>query len=441
MARDVGERRRPDGRGPPTGLAFGERSPPLRVAATRADRWRAAAILTPIRLTSTRAAGAIAAQLAVATVVTYLLGGTGTVPPHIFYVPVLFAGIRYGPRGAATIGVVSGLLAGPLMPLDVGSGAAQPLSDWLARTGFFAAIGATAAFVFQHSIVGLRREVDDLRAEHELLDAVRSGQLRVHYQPIVSLDTGRIVGAEALVRWQHPRRGLLAPAEFLPFARERGLLRYVRQAVLSEACKHGAMWCRAIEGAEDFRVSVNLDVGELTNPMLLEEVAGALVANRLEPDRLCLEITETGLIEDLEQSIESLLALRLLRVGIAVDDFGTGYASLEYAQALPVDEIKIDRAFITTLGQDSRTAAVAQSVVHLAGKLDRSTVAEGVETAEQLAALLTLGCERAQGFFFSKPLPSREFTTLLRRAPTWPHRSPLVPAGTAPAELGDARPA
>jgi EAL domain-containing protein (putative c-di-GMP-specific phosphodiesterase class I) len=431
MARTVGQRGWPDEHRATEALSllFGILSRGGSGAGHGPDRWRSLMLAAPIRFSPLGAVAAVMVQLVACTAITWGLGGAGPVPPHVFYIPVLFAGIRWGPVGAAVTGIVSGLATGPFMPLDVSAGTAQPLSDWASRMGFFAGIGGVATFVFQQNVVGLRREADDLRAEHELLAAVRAGQLRVHYQPIVSLDTGRIVGAEALVRWQHPERGMLPPADFLPFARERGLLGYIRQAVLSEACRHTAYWCRSIESLyPEFRISVNLDAGELTNPMLLEEVAGALVANRLEPSRLCLEITETGLIEDLEQSVESLLALRLLRVGIAVDDFGTGYASLEYAQTLPVDEIKIDRTFVSKLGRDPRATAVTQSVVDLAQKMDRSTVAEGVETADQLVELIAIGCRQAQGFYFSEPLSSRALTDLLRSAPTWPNRGVFTQA-------------
>ena len=247
-------------------------------------------------------------------------------------------------------------------------------------------------------------------ARHETTNALRRGvergELVVHYQPALDLGTGRVVGVEALVRWNHPQRGLLPPGEFIGLAEETGLVVPIGAEVLTTACRQVTAWQRSSDIPEDLSVSVNLAVRQLLAPDLAAVVEEALVGSGLEPSRLCLEITESGFLEDLESSTRALNRLKALGVRIGVDDFGTGFSSLIYLKRFPVDVLKIDRSFVAGLCLDPQDRAIVASVIDLAHAFGLTTIAEGVETAEQLALLQDLGCEQGQGFLWSRPLPA-----------------------------------
>ena len=235
--------------------------------------------------------------------------------------------------------------------------------------------------------------------EHELRRAVERDELVVHYQPVVDLDRGRVTGVEALLRWQHPRRGLVPPGEFVPLAEDTGLIVPLGAHVLRTACRDLARW------SEPLVVSVNLSPRQLEDPALLETVRGALRDSGLPAERLVLEITESLLVQEVEGSTCRLEALKGLGVRLAVDDFGTGYSSLAYLSRLPVDTLKIDRAFVAGITSGRSPGRLAGAIIALAQSLDLSTVAEGVETAEQAAALQAQGASVVQGFAYSPPVP------------------------------------
>jgi EAL domain-containing protein (putative c-di-GMP-specific phosphodiesterase class I) len=245
---------------------------------------------------------------------------------------------------------------------------------------------------------------------HETVNALRRGiergELVVHYQPALDLTTGRVVGVEGLVRWDHPQRGLLPPHEFIALAEETGLVVPLGAEVLATACRQVTAWPRAGQDGGELWLSVNLAVRQLLAVDLCSVVEDALADSGLEPHRLCLEITESALLEDSESSTRALNRLKALGVRIGVDDFGTGFSSLTYLKRFPVDVLKIDRSFVAGLCRDHQDRAIVASVIDLAHAFGLTTTAEGVETDEQLAQLRALGCEQGQGFLWSRPLPA-----------------------------------
>jgi diguanylate cyclase (GGDEF)-like protein/PAS domain S-box-containing protein len=248
--------------------------------------------------------------------------------------------------------------------------------------------------------------VDRLRALGELRRGINEGALRVHYQPRVDLQTGRTIGVEALVRWQHPTRGLLPPSEFITMAEESGLMRPLGAWVLGETLRQADSWRREGRRGAGLEFAVNLSARQLSDPELVPLVEGALRLRDFEPSHLLLEITETALMADPNGALESLTALKNLGVGLAVDDFGTGYSSLTYLKTFPIDELKIDRSFISGLGSDSGDSAIVGSCIDLAHAVGIVAVAEGVETAGQVQTLKAMGCDLAQGYHFARPLPA-----------------------------------
>jgi EAL domain-containing protein (putative c-di-GMP-specific phosphodiesterase class I) len=220
------------------------------------------------------------------------------------------------------------------------------------------------------------------------------------------------VAVEALVRWQHPERGLLAPAEFIPVAEETGLIVPLGRWVLEQATRDATQW--RSEHGRDLVISVNLSPRQLHDPDLVGATQRALEAAGLPAQSLTVEITENMLLKDIELAKSRLAALRAMGVKVAVDDFGTGYSSLAYLDRYPVDVLKIDRSFVASLGDRPKSAALVRAVIDLAAALELVAVAEGVENETQGATLLALGCRYAQGFYFSRPVPAAEVDALLR---------------------------
>ncbi|MEA2717812.1 MAG: hypothetical protein QOI99_2129 [Actinomycetota bacterium] len=255
--------------------------------------------------------------------------------------------------------------------------------------------------------------VDRLSVENDLRRAIRQGQLRLFYQPIVHIDTGQIAGFEALVRWQHPVRGLLSPADFIPPAEDTGLIVPLGRCVLGEACLQAAAWQRRRGAHQPLRISVNVSAKQLQFPGWAAEVAATLAETGLEPSHLVLEITESVLMEDAAASSAPLEELRRLGVRVAIDDFGTGYSSLGYLRRLPVDILKIDKSFIDGVAKGPHESALARAVVKLARTLGLDAVAEGVTDRRQLAELRRLRCPYGQGYYFSRPQPPEVVAELL----------------------------
>ncbi|MDP9372722.1 MAG: EAL domain-containing protein, partial [Chloroflexota bacterium] len=244
-----------------------------------------------------------------------------------------------------------------------------------------------------------------LEGEHDLRRGLERGEFRVYYQPQVALATGRMTGMEALVRWAHPARGLLPPAEFIPLAEETGLILPLGRWVLTEACRQARAWQEQYPGAPAPIMSVNLSASQFQQPHLVAEVAQALREIALEPGRLQLELTESVVMEDALTTMATLRELKGLGVGLALDDFGTGYSSLSYLKRFPIDTLKVDKAFLAGRENDSADAAILAAVVSLGHALGMQVTGEGIESAEQLARVRALGCELGQGYYFAKPLP------------------------------------
>ncbi len=250
--------------------------------------------------------------------------------------------------------------------------------------------------------------------EDALREAVGRDEFRVLYQPQVDLRTGEIHGLEALLRWDHPERGLLAPADFIWLAEETGLIVPIGSWVLEQALLQGKRWISAGH-AGPLRISVNLSARQHADPNLLKTVKEALERTGVDPSHLCLEITETVMMQDVDYTFETLNALKELGVAVSVDDFGTGYSSLSSLKRFPVDALKIDRSFVAGLGsgQGNEDAAIVAAVISLAHTLGLTAIAEGVETSDQLEQLRALDCDIAQGYYFARPRPAAVIDELL----------------------------
>jgi diguanylate cyclase (GGDEF)-like protein/PAS domain S-box-containing protein len=245
-----------------------------------------------------------------------------------------------------------------------------------------------------------------LELKADLEEAIAAGQFELHYQPIVDLRGGRLVGLEALVRWRHPERGLVAPAEFIPAAEESGLIIPLGRFVLETACRQMTAWDAAGLATERLGLSVNVSTHQLEDPGFPETLHAVLAESRFEAPRLTLEITESALMDDIDASAATLQHLKTLGLRLAIDDFGTGYSSLSYLERLPIDVLKIDRSFIAALRHGSEVPVLVRSIIKLGQTLRMDVLAEGIEREEQLVRLRELGCRLGQGFYFSPPVPA-----------------------------------
>ena len=250
--------------------------------------------------------------------------------------------------------------------------------------------------------------VNRLERTHELGRAIGGEQLRLHYQPIVELTTGRVTGLEVLVRWQHPVHGLLGPEQFIPLAEATGSIADLDRWVLATACSELSQAARSRPTLRDISLSVNVSARRLQDPALLTDVATALAVNRMTPCRLQLEVTETAVITDLRRAAEVLAELRTQGVVLALDDFGTGFSSLTLLRDLPVDVLKIDGSFVSGDFAGSANASIVAATLQLAAALGLHAVAEGIETHAQAEALIRQGCPRGQGFFYGRPVPLQQ---------------------------------
>jgi diguanylate cyclase (GGDEF)-like protein len=263
------------------------------------------------------------------------------------------------------------------------------------------------------------RAVARLRMETDLRGAVERGEFVLYYQPLVSLETGRVTELEALLRWRHPERGIVAPLEFIPLAEETGLITPIGTWVLAESCRQVREWQQRYPRAVPLSLSVNLSVKQFAQADFVAHVAGTVRASGLDPRCLKLEITESVAIDDPDRTRGMLEELRELGVRMYLDDFGTGYSSLGHLHQLSLDAIKIDRSFVRRMGEGPMHLQLVHTVRDLARNIGVTVIAEGVETAAQLQTLRGIGCESAQGYLFSRPVPVDEIAALLERDPIW----------------------
>jgi EAL domain-containing protein (putative c-di-GMP-specific phosphodiesterase class I) len=348
---------------------------------------------------------------------------------------VLCADLVHGPDAEAVAERMRAVVSGPLPVADVdaeifvGVSAGIALSDGDGSDPGALIRDADAAMyrakergrgrweLFDH---GMRADaLSRLDTESSLRRAEERGELQVRYQPIVSLRSGTVVGVEALLRWDHPGRGLLGPGDFIHVAEETGLIVSMGAWILDKACRQVACWQAEHPDLEPLHISVNLSGRQLGHPALVADVHAILASTGVAPGQLELEITESVLMDDVDRSAETLLALKALGVKLVVDDFGTGYSSFSYLRRFPVDVLKVDRSFVDGLGTNPGDAAIVTAIVTLAHTLGLQAVAEGVETPEQLAELRRLDCDLAQGYLLSRPGTGDDISTLLGTPLTW----------------------
>jgi EAL domain-containing protein (putative c-di-GMP-specific phosphodiesterase class I) len=255
------------------------------------------------------------------------------------------------------------------------------------------------------------RALERLSLERSLRRALERDELRLHYQPQYSIADGLMVGMEALIRWQHPEQGLVSPARFIPFAEESGLILPIGDWVLREACRQNRAWQDA--GLPQLRVSVNISALQFHQPDFVDTVERALAGAGLEARHLQLEVTESMIMYEAERVTASLERLKDMGLELAIDDFGTGYSSLSYLKRFPIDRLKIDKSFVRDVTADTDDEAIIGAIIALTRKLGLRTMAEGVETREQLEFLRDQGCDEVQGFLLSRPLAPTDCATLL----------------------------
>jgi diguanylate cyclase (GGDEF)-like protein/PAS domain S-box-containing protein len=256
------------------------------------------------------------------------------------------------------------------------------------------------------------RVAEHLSLETDLRRALERGELLLHYQPQVDLPSGRIVGAEALARWQHPQKGMIAPGRFIPLAEETGLILPLGEWVLQTACTQNKAWRDA--GLPPVTMSVNISVRQFMRKDLIESLAKVIEASGLDARQLELEVTESLIMHNAEEFVATLRKLRAIGIKLAIDDFGTGYSSLNYLKQLPVDRLKVDQSFVRDIFKDAGGATIAEAIITLGHSLGLKVIAEGVETGEQLDFLRHKLCDEFQGYYFSRPLPADKFTALLQ---------------------------
>jgi diguanylate cyclase len=337
--------------------------------------------------------------------IVYLSGGADSMVPHWYYVPIIFAAARFGPIAALVVALTAGILAGPLTYVDVASATLQDPSRWLTRTGFFIGNGLLMAWLFGPSLRPFGEEIGRMRKELEIQSALKKEEFVLVYQPVLSLESLSVVGVEALIRWQHPERGVVSPGYFMPVAEESKLIHEISDFVLNEACRQAAAWHREREkqGQEPWYMAVNLSGRDLLLPNLASKVEQTLKRHSLPARLLHIELTESIMAAD--EAVFQLRQLKKIGVHLSIDDFGTGYSSLSYLDRFPVDSVKIDRSLVKNLGPEADSQALAKGMVLLADSLNLVTVAEGLETEEQLEIGRQLGFHFVQGYLFARPLP------------------------------------
>jgi EAL domain-containing protein (putative c-di-GMP-specific phosphodiesterase class I) len=263
------------------------------------------------------------------------------------------------------------------------------------------------------------RFLERVRFEMDLRHAIDRNELALHYQPIINLTDGRLIGFEALLRWFHSEHGLIPPNKFIPIAEDSGLIKPITVWILNEACRQLASWQAMAPDYKNMIVSVNISGKHLSDNDLIADVGGALEYSKINPSTLKLELTESAAMEHPEHTINLLARLKQLGVQLSIDDFGTGYSSLSYLHRLPFDTLKIDRSFVYSVGPNGENAEILQTIISLAKNLKMRVIAEGIETTNQLSLLQSMDCDYGQGFLLAKPKSKDETERLLEEHPQW----------------------
>ncbi|PLY01208.1 MAG: diguanylate cyclase [Desulfuromonas sp.] len=261
---------------------------------------------------------------------------------------------------------------------------------------------------YEHSMT--EEAVSRMLLEQEIRIGIERKDFKLFYQPLVDLESGAVIGVEALARWQHPQRGLVSPAEFIPVAEESGLIVPLGRDLLLEACLQGAAW--QAQGYPPLRISVNISPRQFVDDDVCALLGGVLARSGLPPENLEVEITESLLLDDASQADATLMRIKEMGIGVAIDDFGTGYSSLSYLHAFPIDTLKIDRSFVNNGTAGGQAEAILKAIVAMGQSLEMNILAEGIETDEQRRLLGGLGCHQAQGYLFGRPLPLEEIEEL-----------------------------
>ncbi|MDQ0226604.1 EAL domain-containing protein [Metabacillus niabensis] len=283
-----------------------------------------------------------------------------------------------------------------------------------ADTAMFVAKTKGANVVEYYSDEMIKKNKRKMLLESALRNALHNNELHLHYQPKVNLQTRKLVGVEALLRWNSNKYGMISPGEFIPIAEETGLIIPIGEWVLKTACTQNKQW--QDEGYEPITMCINLSARQFQQYNILDKIANILQETNLEPKYLNIEVTETMAMIDLEQSIEKLNALKRLGVSISLDDFGTGYSSLNYLHKFPLDVLKIDQSFIRNINSDKQSAAIVKAIISVSKSLDLTVIAEGVEIIDQIDFLLSEQCDEVQGYYFSPPVPSKKLEEMLTPA-------------------------
>lgn len=343
--------------------------------------------------------------------VALLAGGAKSVVPHLFYLPIILAAVRFGHVAATATALLSGVLAGPMLPLDTATAAEQVRAAWLTRLSIFAAIGLFVAWITSHTRPGLLTTGRDARLAAEIREALTAGHIGVHYQPQVDLATGQPVGVEALVRWTHPVNGIRPPAEFIPAAERTGLIQALDTTVLRQALAQLAEWHR--QGFEHLTLAVNISGRWFHDPALIDTLTTALADHGIEPHHVHVELTETSILADSAWTARQTKALRDLGIRVAIDDFGAGQTSLSYLHRFSIDTIKIDREFTAHIVDDDSVSRLVGGMIRLFDTMGVQVVAEGIETADQYVHVSSLGAHIGQGYYIARPAPAPDITTWL----------------------------
>jgi diguanylate cyclase len=352
----------------------------------------------------------IGATLAGAWGLSYWWGGSKTVGPQLFYAPIIIAATRFGHLGALVTGVAAGVICGPLLPFDVELGIDQSTGNWGLRLLFFVVIGQVVAALHLRSLPAAQERLDARAFRQRLGEALRAGRIQPVYQPFVDLESGRIVGLEALARWHADDGSVGMPAEFIPRAEAAGVVTAIDLEILRLAATQLVAWDSGVLRDSDdleFIVSVNLSGRGFDDERLADKVEATLAEVGLAPQRVVIEVTETALVTDLKRAAARMTELKAVGVRLALDDFGVGQSTLAALLHYPIDVIKLDRTFLTLTLAEQRPGMLS-AVVDLATRLGPDlVVAEGIETPMQLRGVVAAGCNFGQGYLFDQPLDAQ----------------------------------